>query len=207
MILFKGGIQILYIVTNRKLVQNEDFYDVIERVAKNKVDYLALREKDLSGEELFSLAKDIKIITDKYNVPLIINGNLKVAEEVNAYGCQLSYNVLMESSLWKKSKLKIGASVHSLEEAINAEKVGSDYLVAGHIFETDCKKGLKGRGLNFVSNISNHINIPLIAIGGINENNASSVIKAGASGVAIMSTAMRKDNVQKIQEILYQIRI
>ncbi|NEZ48130.1 thiamine phosphate synthase [Clostridium botulinum] len=196
----------LCVVTNRKLVQNEDFYDVIERVAKGKVDYLILREKDLDSDELFTLAYNVKTITDKYNVPLIINGNLEVAEHVNAYGCQLSYNMLMKCKLWKKLKLKIGVSVHSIEEAVNAEKVGVNYILAGHVFETDCKKGLKGRGLKFISDISNNICIPLIAIGGINESNVQSVIKSGASGVAIMSTAMEKGNVHKIQEILYKIR-
>ncbi|AEB75359.1 thiamine phosphate synthase [Clostridium botulinum] len=197
---FKEVIKIIFVVTNRRLVQDEDFYTVIERVAKNKIDYLILREKDLDYDELISVTKDIKLITDKYNVPLIINGNLEVAEEVQAYGCQLGYETLNNSKeKCLKSKLKIGASVHSVEEAKNAEKIGVDYIIAGHVFETDCKKGLKGRGIGFIKNISNFVKIPVIAIGGINKENVTKVMESGARGIAIMSSAMKKNNVETIK--------
>nr|WP_269206014.1 thiamine phosphate synthase [Clostridium botulinum] len=197
---FKGVIQIIFVVTNRKLVQDENFYTVIERVAKNKIDYLILREKDLNYDELIYLTKNIKLITDKYNVPLIINGNLEIAEKVQAYGCQLGYDTLNNSKeKCLKSKVKIGASIHSLEEAKNAEKIGVDYIIAGHVFETDCKKGLQGKGVGFIKNISNSVKIPVIAIGGISKENVTKVIESGAKGIAIMSSAMKKNNVETIK--------
>ena len=82
-------------------------------------------------------------------------------------------------------------SIHSLDEAKEVENLGASYLVAGHIFETDCKKGLKPRGLKFIEDLSSTLTIPIFAIGGIDEKNSQSVINSGAFGVCMMSNLMK----------------
>ena len=85
----------------------------------------------------------------------------------------------------------IGASTHSLEDAKKAEKLGATYVTASHIFATDCKKGLEPRGLDFLKNICDNVNIPVFALGGINEANSKYCYENGAKGVCMMSQAMK----------------
>ena len=87
--------------------------------------------------------------------------------------------------------LHIGTSIHSVEDAVQAEKLGAAYVTAGHIYTTDCKKGLEPRGTCFLAEVCENVSIPVYAIGGINECNAKECIKAGAAGVCIMSGYMR----------------
>lgn len=184
----------IYVVTNRKLVKEESFYQMIERCSKSPIDGIILREKDLSTNELLELAEKVKRITDKYSLPLIVNGDEHVARKVNAYGCHFGYSAF--PSDYKKEGLKLGISIHSVKEAMEAEKLGADYIIAGNIFQTDCKSGLKGKGIEFIKIIKKNISIPVIAIGGIDIRNVKRVINAGANGVAIMSSAMKdKENI------------
>lgn len=172
-------------VTNRKLYSN--FYSRITEIAKeNVLQYLILREKDLDDKELLEMALKIKKIILNSDIKLIINNNISVAEEVDAFGVQLSFNNFIE----KGKKLKkgiIGVSIHSLDEAIEAERLGADYLLYGHVFETDCKKGLKPRGLDELREINKIVKIPVYAIGGINSSNYKKVLDVGTTGIAVMS--------------------
>lgn len=178
----------LYVITNRKLINKGDVFTVVEGAISGGADAVILREKDLSYEELLPMAQKLKDITAFKNIPLIINGNIEVAEKVKASGIHLSYEYFIKNQINFKGIR--GVSVHTVEEAVNAEKLGANYILAGHVFETDCKKGLQGRGIAFIENICNKVKIPVIGIGGINESNIKLVLKAGASGVAVMSSIM-----------------
>lgn len=202
----------IFVVTNRKLIIKENLAYIIDKASLGGTDAVILREKDLSYTELLSLAEGIKKITDSRKVSLIINGNIDVAIKINAAGFHTSYKNFIESFKHNKEKFNEnnelsnfehekkqnallfkgikGASVHSIYEAIDAASKGADYLLAGHVFETDCKKGIKGRGISFISEICRNVSIPVIAIGGINEFNAAEAIKSGASGIAVMSSIM-----------------
>lgn len=184
--------KMICVVTNRTLIKKGNIYTVAENVVKNGADAVILREKDLSYESLLNMSRKIKSITDKYNVPLIINGNIGVALNIKAFGFHTSYEIFKKSDYKNNiyEKLRIGVSVHSIEEAKEAESLGANYLLAGHIFETDCKKGLKGKGLGFIKEMHQNTSIPLIAIGGINCSNLKDVLSKGAYGAAIMSSAM-----------------
>lgn len=184
----------IYVVTNRHLIEkNSNLCEVIEKCAFKGADGVILREKDLDYETLKHLGEKIKIITDKYNIPLIINGNIKVALDINAYGFHTGFqnfkNMKGNENILKK--IAVGVSVHREEEAVEAEKLGANYLIAGHIFETDCKLGLKGRGIEFLQKICESVTIPVIAIGGIKEDNIKRVLNTKAYGLAIMSSAMK----------------
>ena len=124
------------------------------------------------------------------------NYDLNLDEKYNIEGIHLSYEIFkslnknIREKLIKKYK-RIGVSIHSLEEAKDVENLGATYVVAGHIFETDCKKGLEPRGLNFIKELSSILTIPIFAIGGINEENSNLVLNSGAFGVCMMSSLMK----------------
>ena len=198
----------LNIITNRKLCENENLEKQIEKIFsayKRKIileDFevvaLTLREKDLYKNEYLKLVEKIYPICQKYRINLILHQNydLRLDNKYNIKGLHLSYNTFkslnknIREELIKKYK-KIGVSIHSLDEAKEVENLGANYVVAGHIFKTDCKKGLEPRGLKFVENLSSILTIPIFAIGGINQENSHLVINSGAFGVCMMSSLMK----------------
>ncbi|OAA84181.1 thiamine phosphate synthase [Clostridium ljungdahlii] len=182
----------LYIVTNRKLVKNKNMIDILKGSILGGADAIILREKDLTYRQLVPIAEKIKKITDSNNIPLIINNNIETALKIDAKGFHTGYQDYMNSNL--KLKCTVGVSVHNTLEAINAQKKGADYLLAGHIFKTDCKKGLKGRGISFLKEILNNVSIPVIAIGGITEANIDTVLETNVRGAAVMSLVMASDD-------------
>lgn len=194
----------LYVVTNRHLIKEGSLYDVVERAAASGADIIILREKDLPYDSLLETALNIKKITDRFNIPLIINGIEDVAERVNAYGFHAGYEYF--KNVVKKADLKYGVSVHNFNEAVEAEKSGADYIIAGHVFKTDCKPGLEGRGINFIKKICSSVSIPVIAIGGINESNVVDILDAGAEGAAVMSLAMRDESGRDISDLKEKIK-
>ena len=199
----------LNIISNRKLCENENLEKQIEKIfsayerkiiLKNfDIVALTLREKDLNKNEYLKLIEKIYPICQKYKINLILHQNydLNLDEKYDIEGIHLSYSIFkslnqnIKAELIKKYK-RIGVSIHnSLEEAKDVESLGASYVVAGHIFETDCKKGLEPRGLKFVEELSSILTIPIFAIGGIDEKNSLSVIDSGAFGVCMMSNLMK----------------
>ena len=181
----------LYLITNRK-ISNKDYLDVIRDSVMVGVDVIILREKDLNDKELLNIALSIKEIIKDTDTKLIINGNIEVAKKVSAEGIHLSYKDFVK----KKTNYNglVGVSVHKVEESIMACEKEADYLLASHIYETNCKKGLKPKGLSFLKEIKNKVNIPVIGLGGISHLNAKEVIDAGADGIAVMSYIMSSDD-------------
>lgn len=179
----------LICVTNRKLCK-DDLLTRIAQIAQGKPHGIMLREKDLTQIEYEALAFVVNKICLKNDVPLIINQNVKAAAKLKLPNIHL----FMENLKSFKNELvgfsQVGASVHSIEEAKEAERLGATYLVAGHIFSTDCKKGVPPRGLQFLKEVCETVAIPVFAIGGITRNNIGEVAGTGASGVCIMSEAM-----------------
>lgn len=198
----------LNIISNRKLCENENLEKQIKRIfsayekkiiLKNfEIVALTLREKDLDKNEYLNLVEKIYPICKKYGIDLILHQNydLNLDENYNIEGIHLSYEIFkslnknIREKLIKKYK-RIGVSIHSLEEAKDVENLGATYVVAGHIFETDCKKDLKPRGLIFIKQLSSTLTIPIFAIGGINQENSNLVIDSGVFSVCMMSSMMK----------------
>jgi thiamine-phosphate pyrophosphorylase len=180
-------------VTNRKLCKG-DFLQQIEQLAKGKPHAIMLREKDLPLDEYEALARKVNSICQKYDVPVIINQNLSVAEKMYIGFVQLSMLNLRKYSEDLQPFDQIGASVHSVEEATEAVTLGATYLIAGHIFSTDSKKGVPPRGLSFLKQVCDAVPIPVFAIGGITSNDVNAIKLAGAKGSCIMSEAMTCEN-------------
>ena len=184
-------------VTNRNL-SKEDFFVRLEKIADTHPAGIILREKDLSECEYTKLAEQALKICDKCNTQLIIHNFIHTAEILNISKIHLPMNKLSELSAGqKKFFLVLGASCHSIEDAKKAENLGCTYITAGHIYNTDCKKDLPGRGLDFLKAVCKNVSVPVYAIGGINYSNFSDVMKAGAKGACIMKSIMQAENVNK----------
>lgn len=179
----------LICITNQKLC-TDDFLNRIDDIASGKPYAIMLREKDLDDIEYQELAVKVKEICDKYQVKLIINQNIATAERLEMGAVQVSIHDFRKDSEAIRKFDWVGVSVHSVEQAREAEALGADYLIAGHIFPTDCKKGLPARGLIFLKDLCDSVSIPVFAIGGISEVNYKIALLAGAKGVCIMSEAM-----------------
>ncbi|QYR67420.1 thiamine phosphate synthase [Fusobacterium animalis] len=198
----------LNIISNRKLCENENLEKQIEKIFSAyqrkiilenfEIVSLTLREKDLNKNKYLKLVEKIYPICQKYRIDLILHQNydLRLDNKYNIKGLHLSYNTFkslnknIREELIRKYK-KIGVSIHSVDEAKEVENLGANYVVAGHIFKTDCKKDLEPRGLKFIQELSLILTIPIFAIGGINQENSHLVINSGVFGVCMMSSLMR----------------
>lgn len=177
-------------VTNRKLCSG-NFIDRIGRLAGYHPAAVILREKDMTEEEYEKLARQVIDICNKNDTICILHSFNKVARKIGCKALHMPIGGLR--GLAEDEKLGfdiIGASCHSIEEAKEAERLGCTYITAGHIFDTDCKRGVAGRGLDFLKNICDVVSVPVYAIGGISPNNIDEVRKAGAAGACVMSGAM-----------------
>lgn len=172
----------IYFITNRTLVNEEKYFEVIKKVANYSNIRIILREKDLSDKEYEQLYYKVKELAP--NSEIIINSKFNVFKKVNENTVQLSFNDFMAL---EKFNYNVGVAVHTVEEGILAYNKGAKYLLASHIFKTKCKEGLEPKGIQFISELREYVNCEIIALGGINYDNYMNVIEAGADGIAVMS--------------------
>lgn len=179
-------------VTNRTLCR-DDFLTRIDHIAKKGVaDAILLREKDLTEREYLELAEKVLSICKAHNRRCILHTYYKAAKELGCKEIHLPLPLLqkMREEGEKQWFTTVGTSVHSLKQANLAMHLQADYMTAGHIFETYCKKGLPGRGLSFLSKVVCKSEVPVYGIGGISADNAGQIMETGAAGVCIMSGFM-----------------
>lgn len=177
-------------VTNRALCRG-DFLARIESVAAARPSGVILREKDLPETEYEELAAQAAAICGQYGVRFICHSYAAAAEELGIRALHLPLPLLREMEpVRRQGFFMLGASCHSVLDALEAQALGCTYVTAGHIFDTDCKKGTPGRGLDFLREVCREVEIPVYAIGGISPQNAAAVAEAGAAGVCVMSGAM-----------------
>ncbi len=180
-------------VTNRSLCARP-FLEQVERVCQVHPRALLLREKDLPETEYRNLGGAVLEICRAYQVPCIFHSFPGAARELKAESIHLPIHRLRSMKLEQLSDFsRIGCSIHSAEEAKEAQDLGATYLTAGHIYATDCKKGLPPRGLDFLKQVCENVKIPVYAIGGIRPDleQLDEVLSTGARGVCIMSGMMR----------------
>ena len=178
-------------VTNRKLCTDNFVLRVREILSAEPFEVI-LREKDLSDDKYCQLVKEIVADNNGYKKVLALNCP-EIALEMGIENVHLTMQQLMEHG--RPSFIKrAGVSVHSAEEAETAQKLGADYLIAGHIYATDCKKGVPPRGIEFFRGVCESVDIPVFAIGGISENNFNEPLESGGTGVCLMSEFMKCEN-------------
>ena len=189
-------------VTNRKLCC-DDFLVRIERIAASHPAGIILREKDMLQEAYETLAAAIIEICDRHDVRCILHSFPDVAVSLHAQAIHLPLHLLRKMTQEQKSQFTdIGASCHSVEDALEAQSLGCTYITAGHVFETDCKKGLPGRGLDFLRNVCAAVDIPVYGIGGIDADNIVLIGDAGASGACLMSSLMISEDVTGLMKAM-----
>ena len=179
-------------VSNRHL-SRLPYLKQIERICSLHPQMLILREKDLSEEEYRALALNVLAICRRYEVPCILHTFTETARFLETGSIHLPLPLLRVQAENLTDFPVIGTSVHSVEEALEAQNLGATYITAGHIYVTDCKKGLAPRGLSFLKQVCNAVSIPVYAIGGIgiNETQFHEITSCGASGGCIMSGLMQ----------------
>ncbi len=174
-------------VTNRKLCTG-DFLETLERAVMTRPYSVILREKDLSEEEYISLAEKAMEICRRYDVPCILHTFADAAIKLGCTALHLPMPLLRVLPEEKKKHFSVlGASCHRKEEAVEARKLGASYITAGHIFATDCKKGVPPRGIDFLREVCGAVDIPVFAIGGITPERLKDTADAGAAGGCMMS--------------------
>jgi len=151
------------------------------------IDFIHIREKYRTAQEIIKATQ----LLIKENIPtdkIIINDRVDIAHAEGIGGVQLAYHSLESRTVREQfPRLRIGKSVHSVQEAQEAEAGGADYVLFGHIFSSTSKPGLEPRGVQALKNVVNEVALPVIAIGGITPQNVHEVRGAGAAGVAVMS--------------------
>ncbi|MDR1571682.1 MAG: thiamine phosphate synthase [Clostridiales Family XIII bacterium] len=169
-----------------------DFMDRIEGIAAAGASAVILREKDLGPNEYGGLLREAARRCARHGAELIAHGFIDEALDAGCGRIQLPMAAFMEGRglLRPRGGLRAGVSVHSLNEALRAVALGAEWLLAGHIFETDSKRGLPPRGLRFLAEICRLSQAPVYAIGGISERNIGEVLDAGAAGACLMSPFM-----------------
>ena len=168
-------------VTDRKLCGG-DFLKTVQTLAEQGLKTIILREKDLSEDEYGALAARCMEICRKAGASLTLHSYFRVARSLGADKIHLPYPVFLENAGKIDQHVHVSTSIHSPEEAVEAERMGAEFVIAGHIFQTDCKKGVPPRGLEFLKETVRSVSVPVYAIGGISPYNIEDVLKTGAAG-------------------------
>ena len=181
-----------------KLLKGRDLISSVEEAILGGVTLVQLREKDISSLEFYNIAIKIKEITDKYDIPLIINDRVDIALAVDASGVhvgQSDFPCEVARRLLGKDKI-VGVSVATMEEALKAEKDGADYIGVGAVFPTGTKLDARDVSLEMLKTIKSNISIPVVAIGGINEVNCGLLKESNIDGIAVISAILGKDDIK-----------
>ena len=183
----------LYLVTDRSGMGDCEFESKIRSAVEGGCTMVQLREKNINSYLMYQRALSIKKITDEYHIPFIINDRLDIMLAVGADGVHLGQQdipVKIARKLIGKDKI-IGVSAHCIEEAEKAERDGADYLGVGAIFPTTTKKDIIITPVNVLREIKETVSVPVVAIGGINQNNINTLKGSHVDGVAVISAIMK----------------
>ena len=189
----------LYLVTDRHWLANRNLEDDVEKAILGGVTMVQLREKNIDNDSFIELAKKVKQVCNKYKVPFIINDNLEVALAVDSDGIHIGQDDLSASLVRQKigpDKI-LGVSAHNLDEAIAAKKAGATYLGAGAMFSTTTKDNTTNLSIEQLQAITKNVDIPVVAIGGINYDNCLSLKNCNLAGIAVVSAIMAATNISE----------
>nr|1XI3_A Chain A, Thiamine phosphate pyrophosphorylase [Pyrococcus furiosus]1XI3_B Chain B, Thiamine phosphate pyrophosphorylase [Pyrococcus furiosus] len=193
----------LYVITDRRLKPE---VESVREALEGGATAIQMRIKNAPTREMYEIGKTLRQLTREYDALFFVDDRVDVALAVDADGVQLGpEDMPIEVAKEIAPNLIIGASVYSLEEALEAEKKGADYLGAGSVFPTKTKEDARVIGLEGLRKIVESVKIPVVAIGGINKDNAREVLKTGVDGIAVISAVMGAEDVRKATEELRKI--
>ena len=198
----------LYLVTNRYQDSLESFLEKIETACRSGVTIVQLREKNLTTNQYYQLAKQVKEITDAYQVPLIIDDRLDVCLAVDAAGLHIGDDELPVSvarQVLGSDKI-LGVTAKTVKRALEAEESGADYLGTGAIFPTTTKENAPITLISTLKTICQRVAIPVVAIGGLTSENIAQLIGTGIAGVAVVRDLMQAEDIEtKTQAFLTKL--
>ena len=198
----------LYLVTNRYQDSMESFLEKVETACRSGVTIVQLREKNLTTNQYYQLAKQVKEITDAYQVPLIIDDRLDVCLAVDAAGLHIGDDELPVSVARKvlgPEKI-LGVTAKTVKRALEAEEGGADYLGTGAIFPTTTKENAPITLISTLKTICQRVAIPVVAIGGLTSENIDQLIGTGIAGVAVVRDLMQAEDIEaKTQAFLTKL--
>jgi thiamine-phosphate pyrophosphorylase len=187
----------LYLVTDRTWLKDNSLADQIETAVKSGVTFVQLREKKLSLKDFITLAEKIKSITDAFQIPFVINDNIEVAMAMDADGVHVGQQDMNARDVRKiigDDKI-LGVSAQTVEQALAAERCGADYLGVGAVFGTDTKLDAQRVSFDTLTQITHQVQIPVVAIGGINETNILTLKGRHIDGVAVVSAILAQPDI------------
>jgi len=181
----------LYVITDKKLIERDNFVETVEKSIKGGARIVQLREKGTSYDEIIMLAKELLKVTKKYDVPLIINDSPEIAKEIGADGVHIGGD---DTSIEKARSLLgseaiIGVSCYNqIERGLNAMKTGADYVAFGTPYNTPTKPDREPTPIEILNQAVKLIDIPIFAIGGITKDNAKPILETGVDGIAVITS-------------------
>ena len=198
----------LYLVTNRYQDSLENFLEKIETACRSGVTIVQLREKNLTTNQYYQLAKQVKEVTDAYQVPLIIDDRLDVCLAVDAAGLHIGDDELpvpVARQVLGPDKI-LGVTAKTVKRALEAEEGGADYLGTGAIFPTTTKENAPITLISTLKIICQRVAIPVVAIGGLTSENIAQLIGTGIAGVAVVRDLMQAEDIEtKTQAFLTKL--
>lgn len=189
---------LLYAVTDRSWLGGKTLAEQVEESLRGGATMIQLREKDLDAESFYEEALVIKELCRRYEVPFLIDDNVELAVKVGADGIHVGQHDMEASSVRKLigDKMILGVSAQTVEQAKLAEKNGADYLGVGAVFPTTTKDDASAVDYNTLKAICSAVNIPVVAIGGINETNILKLSGSGICGVAVVSAIYAQKDIE-----------
>ncbi len=200
---------LLYAVTDRHWLEGRTLYEVVKESLEGGATFIQLREKNLDEESFLQEAKEIQKLCKEYSVPFVINDNVDIAKEIDADGVHVGQSDMEAGDVRAKlgpDKI-VGVSAGTVEEAVLAEKRGADYLGVGAVFPTGSKDDATEVSHDTLKAICEAVSIPVIAIGGITQENVSELAGNGICGIAVISAIYGQKDIKKATENLKEATI
>ncbi|MBQ6550199.1 MAG: thiamine phosphate synthase [Lachnospiraceae bacterium] len=197
----------LYAVTDRAWLGERTLYEVVEEALSGGATTVQLREKELDDPAFLDEALALTALCGRYNVPLIINDNVDVAVKCGAQGVHIGQHDMPAAEVRKMigPELILGVSAQTVEQAVQAEKDGADYLGVGAVFSTSTKLDAEDVSFETLRAICDAVSIPVVAIGGITKDNIAKLAGSGIDGIAVVSAIFAAPDVRKASEELREI--
>lgn len=188
---------LLYAITDRHWLNGKTLYSQVELALKGGATMIQIREKDLDENAFLKEAEQIQSLCAKYCVPFIVNDNVELAVKIGADGVHVGQSDMAAKdvrALIGKDKI-LGVSAQTVEQALEAQKCGADYLGTGAIFPTGSKDDAQVLGVQTLKEICSAVNIPVVAIGGISKDNILELKKSGIAGVSVISAIFAQNDI------------
>ena len=189
----------LYLVTDRSLMSTATLIEAVEQAILGGCTMIQLREKNISSLDFYRQSVEVKKVTEQYHVPFIINDRIDIAMAVNADGVHIGQSDIPAAIVRDLigTDMLLGVSAASVKEAVQAANDGADYLGVGAMFPTGTKTDANYVSIEELKKIRHAVNLPIIAIGGINKSNIKQFHDTGINGLAVVSAIIAQPDIQK----------